>query len=401
MPHTLQNANHVMANASPCHSELLNHHAMPHLLDMPCHSCHKPSPCNTHANLIQLVPFPMQLDAIALSPALNWERGQARTSGSSSPRKRSRVHSSSHSCSHSPPTTAGATMPPQNVPLETPTPKGGTAAILQVAKAKAETSTLHFFKGAQQCMAPLLVPYVWGTTSMSTPNVPHPSSGMEERLVCEETSKADLSSLTVSQCVSISKPWQGVQTHPTPHDTYVQGAGSQDMGPSSVLRHRRANPLTPYKPNAWHSQLDQHSLLEKYPTLYHSLIHGFDLGIPSISQSYIPTNSPSINKLPAEYEEIVEKEFHKGRYLGPFLRADLESIMGPFQSSPLSLVPKPGKPGKFHGVHDFSHPCQSSTNPVSSINFAINLHDFPCTWGTFSTVSLMIFRLPLGSQASI
>ena len=127
----------------------------------------------------------------------------------------------------------------------------------------------------------------------------------------------------------------------------------------------------------------------------------FDLGIPSISQSYVPTNSSSINKLPAEYEEIVEKEFLRGRYLGPFSQAELESIIGPFQSSPLSLVPKPGKPGKFRGVHDFSHPRQSSTNPVSSINSAINAHDFPCTWGTFSTVSLIIFRLPPGSQASI
>ena len=205
------------------------------------------------------------------------------------------------------PATASTAMPPQNVPLETPTPKGGAAAILQVAKAKAETLTPHFFKGAQWCVAPPLVPYVWGATSTSTPNVLCPSSGMEERPVCEETNKADLSSSTVSQCVSNSKPWQGAQTHPTPHDTYVQGAGSQDTVPSSVLRHRRANLLTPYKPNTWHSWLDQHGLLEKYPTLYHSLIHGFDLGIPSISQSYVPTNSLSINKLPAEYEEIVEK----------------------------------------------------------------------------------------------
>ena len=250
-------------------------------------------------------------------------------------------------------------------------------------------------------MAPLLVPYVWGATNTSTPNVPQPSSGTEERSVCEETSKADSSSSMVSQFVSISKPWEGVQTQPTPHDTYVQDAGNQDTAPSSVLRHRRANPLTPYKPSVWCSRLDRHGLLEKYPTLYHSLMHGFNLGIPSIPQSYVPPNSPSINKLPAEYEEIVEKEFHKGRYLGPFSRAELESIIGPFQSSPLSLVPKPGKPGKFCGVHDFSHPRQPSTNLVSSINSAINPHDFPCTWGTFSTISLIIFRLPPRSQASI
>jgi len=213
------------------------------------------------------------------------------------------------------PATIDIAMSPQNVPLETLTCKGGAAAILLAAKAKVET---HFFKGAQWGVAPPLVPYVWGTTNMSMPNVPQPSSGTEERSVCEETSKADLSSLTVSRFVSISKPWEGVQTQPTPHDTYVQDAGNQDMAPSSVLRHRRANLLTPYKPSVWCSWLDQHGLLEKYPTLHHSLMHGFNLGIPSISQSYVPPNSPSINKLPAEYEEIVEKEFHKGRYLSPF-----------------------------------------------------------------------------------
>ena len=89
-------------------------------------------------------------------------------------------------------------------------------------------------------------------------------------------------------------------------------------------------------------------------------MHGFNLGIPSISQSYVPANSLTIYKLPVEYEEIVEKEFCKGRYLGPFSQAELESIIGHFQSSPLSLVPKPRKPGKFRGVHDFSHPRQLS-----------------------------------------
>jgi hypothetical protein len=173
------------------------------------------------------------------------------------------------------------------------------------------------------------------------------------------------------------------------------------MAPNNVLKHRRTEPLTPYKPSAWRSQLDRHGLLEKYPNLHHSLTHGFNLGIPSISKTYVPANNPSINKLPAEYEEIVEKEFQKGRYIGPFSRKELEAIIGPFQSSPLSLVPKPGKPGKYRAVHDFSHPRQSSTNPISSINSTISSHNFPCTWGTFSTICLIIFRLPPGSQASI
>ena len=119
------------------------------------------------------------------------------------------------------------------------------------------------------------------------------------------------------------------------------------MVPSTVLRHRKTNPLTPYKPDAWRRQLERHGLLGRYPDLYLSLTQGFDVGVPSIQQTYIPPNSSVINKYPEVYEEIVETEFQKGRYLGPFSRAELESLIGPFQSSPLSLVTKPGKPGRY------------------------------------------------------
>ena len=187
-------------------------------------------------------------------------------------------------------------------------------------------------------------------------------------------------------------------THP---DTSVQDVGCRGMVPSTVLRHRKTNPLTPYKPDVWHRQLERHGLLGRYPELYLSLTQGFNVGVPSIQQTYIPPNSSLINKYPEVYEEIVETEFQKVRYLGPFSRAEFKSLIRPFQSSPLSLVTKPGKPGKYHMVHDFSHLHLSCTNPVQSINSAISSQDFPCTWGTFSMVCLIIYRLPPGSQASI
>ena len=60
-----------------------------------------------------------------------------------------------HAHIHTPlPTTTGATMPLQNIPLETPTHKEGIAAMLLVAKTETETLTLHFFKEAQQCVTP-------------------------------------------------------------------------------------------------------------------------------------------------------------------------------------------------------------------------------------------------------
>ena len=37
----------------------------------------------------------------------------------------------------------------------------------------------------------------------------------------------------------------------------------------------------------------------------------------------------------------------------------------------------------------------------NTINSHINSDLFPCTWGTFSTVALLVARLPPGSQASV
>ena len=58
------------------------------------------------------------------------------------------------------------------------------------------------------------------------------------------------------------------------------------------------------------------------------------------------------------------------------------------------------KPGIFWAVHNFSHPHNPSPY-ATSINLHIDCDDFPCTWGTFSTVALLIAQLPARSQASI
>ena len=65
------------------------------------------------------------------------------------------------------------------------------------------------------------------------------------------------------------------------------------------------------------------------------------------------------------------------------------------------MIPKPGRPGKFRLVQNFSFPLNPSplfSNP--SINDAIDASLFPCTWGKFSTIYLLVSRLPLGSQAA-
>ena len=167
-----------------------------------------------------------------------------------------------------------------------------------------------------------------------------------------------------------------------------------------ALEQRRCEPLTPYNSLAWTKELSRHNLQGKYPHLVQGLVGGFDLGIPQVQCTYSPANHSSVRDFPDVYSSITKNEFTAGRYIGPFTRHQLEVILGPFQTSPLSLVPKTSKPGKFRAVHNFSHPHNPLPN-ASSINSRIDGDLFPCTWGTFATVALLFSRLPPGSQASV
>ena len=172
------------------------------------------------------------------------------------------------------------------------------------------------------------------------------------------------------------------------------------MGLRGALELRENQALTPYKVDAWESLLLQCNLHVKYPKLIYSLRNGFDAGIHPILCTYIPPNSNTLLQHPEAYLEMVSKEFKKGRYIGPCTRQEVETLIGPFQSSPLSWVPKPGKPGKYRAVHNFSFP-HIPTPTAASINSFINADMYPCTWGTFDTVCFTMFNLPPGSQAAI
>jgi len=101
-------------------------------------------------------------------------------------------------------------------------------------------------------------------------------------------------------------------------------------------------------------------------------------------------------------DEIILKEVSKGRYIGPFPLSLIEDAIGPYQSSPLSIIPKPGKPGNFRLVQNFSFPLSPNPpNPSHSINSHIDASNFPASWGNFSiVVYLLISRLPPGSEAA-
>jgi hypothetical protein len=169
----------------------------------------------------------------------------------------------------------------------------------------------------------------------------------------------------------------------------------------AALEHRGGQVLTPYKPEAWEAALRQANLLERFGNIPTGLQFSFRVDFPNIIHTQSPRNSPSLDTYHSEFREIVQKEISKGRYIGPFPIDIIQSIIGPFQSSLLSIIPKPGRPGKFRLVQNFSFPiAPSPSNPNPSINLSISATNFPATWGKFSIVFHLASRLPPGSEAA-
>ena len=100
------------------------------------------------------------------------------------------------------------------------------------------------------------------------------------------------------------------------------------------------------------------------------------------------------------FNQIVNTECEqKKRYIGPFSQAELEAEIGPFQTSPISIIPKPGPPEKFRMVQNLSY--SRNAHPVPSINAPIDTSQFPSTWGTFATMCALIASIPPGTEAAV
>ena len=227
------------------------------------------------------------------------------------------------------------------------------------------------------------------TTITPSPNAKEQNYGTVHQAQPERTIREDLSRWTVSQFASTGRFRKGAPLQATLSDTDALDAEKWDTEPSSALAQRRLKTISPYTPKAWSSELNRLRLQDKYPFLIRGLEDGLHLGVPKIRHTYTPSNHHSINSLHDIYTNILESEFAAGRYIGPFTHCQLEAEVGRFQSSPLSLVPKALKPGKYQAVHDFSYPHTPLAN-TTSINAHIDSDSFPCTWGTFSTVALLI-----------
>lgn len=183
--------------------------------------------------------------------------------------------------------------------------------------------------------------------------------------------------------------------------TFIQVALLQPIASKTTLEHRKSHPILPYNPAAWESRLHAHNLLVNYPTLSHSLHFSFNLNIPHIVSPQTPSNCPSLLTFREAFNKLLARELLTGRCVGPFSYDKPFSLLGPFQSSPISIIPKSGKPGKFRIIQNYSFPwVPSAAYPNYSINTGVNPDDFPCTLGTFETVCTIICSLPPGSQAA-
>ena len=213
------------------------------------------------------------------------------------------------------------------------------------------------------------------------------------------TSLATLLTARASPSVLISNFPKPVPASTMASATVVLGVGPNNMALSTALADRRTNPVTPLIFSGWHLLMHKHNLVHKYPNVLSTLQIGAVIGVPQIHHTFIPLNKPSIVLYSTQFDTILQHEYSSQRHIGPFTRAQLEAAIGPFQTSLLSIILKPNKPGKFRMVQDFSFP-HTPSSPIPSINTQLDSSLYPCTWGTFTTMALCIARLPPGSQAA-
>lgn len=157
--------------------------------------------------------------------------------------------------------------------------------------------------------------------------------------------------------------------------------------------------VTPLLPDKWEAALKAANLYHLFSDVPVGLREGFHMGIHStVSETYTPPNHTSATAHPAVIQDYINKERAGGRYTGPFSRSRLEYLIGPFRTSPLGSVPKAGSLDERRIVQDFSFPRNDPSR--SSINSEINVDDFPCEWGTFSEVVLLVMEAPPGTEAA-
>ena len=158
--------------------------------------------------------------------------------------------------------------------------------------------------------------------------------------------------------------------------------------------------VTPFRWQVWEDLLSAAGTLEDFADVPKGIRFGWRIGVPdsyTLSSTFIPPNHKSALDHIDFLLEYINSEVREGRYSGPFSPSRLEHIIGPFRTSPLGVIPKPGS-SKFRLIQDHSFPRNDS---FPSINSLIDSSLFECDWGTFSDCWLRVASAPPGSQAAV
>ena len=200
----------------------------------------------------------------------------------------------------------------------------------------------RIFEQAQAARSTLPAPYALAATPTRSSNATRFKHGTASTPRSLSESTNPWYSAMAAPSAATSNGSQAAQVPNTTLAIYALDACSPIMELKLALARRSQRALTPYKPDAWEDLLHTTGLWPKYSHLPQSMRGGFNLEIPLISITQTPPNKDSIIEFAEEFQKIVLKETSKGRYLGPFLRKTLEALIGPFQSSPFGIIPKPG-----------------------------------------------------------
>jgi hypothetical protein len=156
---------------------------------------------------------------------------------------------------------------------------------------------------------------------------------------------------------------------------------------------------TPFIPREWEKMLNDISPFNSFSDVPISMCLGFDMGVrypPSFT--YTPPNHNSALSYPQHVMSHIQNELSLGRYSGPFSKSKLESLIGPFRTSPLGTVPKSLGSTERRIVQDLSFPRNDPF--LASVNDQINIDDFRCDWGTFNDVRKIVIDAPALSEAA-
>jgi hypothetical protein len=157
--------------------------------------------------------------------------------------------------------------------------------------------------------------------------------------------------------------------------------------------------VTPPLLDKWDAALNATNIHHLFNDIPIGLRESFHMGIHStIIETYTPPIHTSALTHPTVIQDYINKEHAGGQYTGPFSRSRLESLIGPFRTSPLDTVPKADSPDEQRIVQDFFFPHNDPSH--SSVNSEIDVDNFACKWGTCSEIILLVIDAPHGTEAA-